>query len=323
VSWTSEEGQRHGLEAGNTFRGGTLSLEGVASSAELLLADGSVLTLTGDSELTVLERTGKRFLLRRGALSADVRPHPAHCPMVIRTPVAEIEVLGTRFQVAAQPAETALAVETGRVRMMRLADETSVNVFEKQTASVSLDAAKPMGVGVLPHAPKRWRQTFEQAPPGIWRGEWVRADVGGPDRLRNVPDVSYRRPNGTPVAAYIINARDDLGTIASVSPESILRVRYRIQAPHGLLVLVGLHSSTGWFAGNYKAFFKPTAGSQDEEGWRVLETPLSALERTAGPSPSVPDSGRVFLVYLACYSPEAQLEAAEIAIDPPQTRPVP
>ena len=160
VSWTSGDSQRHGLETGNTFRSGTLSLEGAASSAELLLGDGSVLRLTGDSELMVPDRTGTRFLLRCGALSADVRPHPADCPMVIRTPVAEIEVLGTRFQISAQPGETVVAVETGRVRMMRLADETSVNVSEKQTAWVSLDVAKPIGVGVLPHAPKRWRQTF-------------------------------------------------------------------------------------------------------------------------------------------------------------------
>ena len=33
VSWTSEDGQRHGLETGDTLRGGALSLEGAASSA--------------------------------------------------------------------------------------------------------------------------------------------------------------------------------------------------------------------------------------------------------------------------------------------------
>ena len=57
-------------------------------------------------------------------------------------------------------------------------------------------------------------------------------------------------------------------------------MRYRIQAPHGMLVLVGLHSSKGSFAGNFQTFLKATRDSSDNGDWRVLETPLSALKRT-------------------------------------------
>ena len=89
-----------------------------------------------------------------------------------------------------------------------------------------------------------------------------------------------------------------------------------------MLVLVGLHSSTGCFAGNYQTFFKPTADDQADGGSRVLEEEPSTLERTAmTPSQIIPHGGRVFLVYLACYSPEAQFDVAEIAIEPGPSHP--
>ena len=95
----------------------------------------------------------KRLSLRRGAMSADACPQPAGCPMLIRTPMAEIEVLGTRFYVSAQATETAISVEAGQVRMQRLADESSVNVSQGHGAVASLDVAKPMEIVPLPPEP--------------------------------------------------------------------------------------------------------------------------------------------------------------------------
>ena len=106
----------------------------------------------------------------------------------------------------------------------------------------------------------RWRQTFEQPPAAIWQGEWVRADGVSPGRLRNVSDFSYRRADGTPVAAYTVNARDNSGSIASVSPQSRLRVRFRIRGGHGVLLLVGLHGPMGGWVGNFQTIIEPTRG---------------------------------------------------------------
>jgi ferric-dicitrate binding protein FerR (iron transport regulator) len=318
VSWTTEGGQpQRGLQAGATLRGGTLSLEGAASSAQLVFRDGSTIALNGDSELALPGDSPKRLSLRRGALSADVRPQPAGSRMLIRTPMAEVEVLGTRFYVSVQPGETAVSVEVGRVRMRRLADESLVDVAQGQTAVATLDVAKRMEVRPLPPAPVRWRQAFKKPPSAIWQGEWVRADGIDPGRLRNVPDLSERRADGTPIAAYTVNVRDNSGSIASVRPDSVLCVRFRIQGKHDMLALVGLHRPTGGFAGNFQTVIKPGVGSADASGWRTWEAPLSALEAKFPNCPQIPRGARVFLVYLACYAPDARLEVAEVSIQTP------
>lgn len=42
--------------------------------------------------------------LNHGAISADVEPQPKNLPMIVRTPAAEIEVVGTQFNVDSEPA---------------------------------------------------------------------------------------------------------------------------------------------------------------------------------------------------------------------------
>jgi ferric-dicitrate binding protein FerR (iron transport regulator) len=103
-----------------------LSVEGAASSAQLVFRDGSTIALNGDSELVLPSKAGKQLSLRRGALSADVRPQPSSRPMLIRTSTAEIVVLGTRFYAAAQPAETAISVASGQVQVQLEVAEVAI-----------------------------------------------------------------------------------------------------------------------------------------------------------------------------------------------------
>ena len=200
--------------------------------------------------------------------------------MLIRTPTAQIEVLGTRFYLSAQPVETAISVEAGQIRMRRLADERTVNVAQGQVATASLNVEDPMEVATLPPAPAVWRQTFEQPPPARWRGKWQPADASGPGRLQNVPDFSHRRTDGTPVAAYTVNVRDKFGITASVSPETVLRVKFRTAKPRPILILTGLHQPTGWFAGNFQTMIQPAALQADADGWYTWQAPLSGLEES-------------------------------------------
>jgi hypothetical protein len=124
-----------------------------------------------------------------------------------------------------------------------------------------------------------------------------------------------RRSTGTPIAAYTVNVRDKLG-IATVSPHSVLRVRYRTAVPRPVLILVGVHQPTGWFAGTVQTRAKPSTIPEDADGWRTWEAPLSALKASSPQGARIPDAGRVFLIYLACYSPKVQLEMAEVAVEP-------
>jgi len=59
----------------------------------------------------------KRYRLEQGEFSADVAPQPAGSPMVVVTPHARVEVVGTRFRLVASAVSTRLEVLEGLVRM--------------------------------------------------------------------------------------------------------------------------------------------------------------------------------------------------------------
>ena len=161
--------------------------------------------------------------------------------------------------------------------MRRLVDEAAVDVSQGSSATVSLDAAKRLEVSPQPPPPPaNWRQTFEQKPPAIWEGQWVPADAAGPGRLLSVPDFSYRRANGTPVAAYVIAARAGPKTVASVSPDSVLRVRFRIKPGSGVVALVGMYSIPRAASPALQTMIDPRKFQADSSGWRTWQSPLSA-----------------------------------------------
>ena len=58
----------------------------------------------------------------RGSFSARVLPQPAGNPMLIHTPSAVLEVLGTQFDVEAESKSTMLLVREGKVQVRRVGD---------------------------------------------------------------------------------------------------------------------------------------------------------------------------------------------------------
>ena len=100
LSWSGASATRQSLRTGDRIGGGQLVLDGGSATATLRFADGTTLTLTGDTELTVSDDGQKRLRLGRGLLSANVQPQPAQRPLLIRTSTAELKVLGTVFTVS-------------------------------------------------------------------------------------------------------------------------------------------------------------------------------------------------------------------------------
>jgi hypothetical protein len=115
------------------------------------------------------------------------------------------------------------------------------------------------------------------------------------------------------VAAYTVNVRRGPESIVSVTAQSVLRLRIRTAKPQHVLALIGLRFPTGGWAGNFQTVIKPGHGARDRSGWQILQIPLSSLK---GTRPDFPDGSRVFLIFLAAYSPQADLELAELSITP-------
>lgn len=93
--------------------------------AILRFADGSRATAGSYSSLTLKPANGaKEFYLNQGSLIVDAVPQPASHPFLIRTPHAEIKLVGTVVHVGVSIGVTRLQVDEGRVKM-RSAQENS------------------------------------------------------------------------------------------------------------------------------------------------------------------------------------------------------
>ena len=112
------------------LRPGQNLISGNDGSVRLDYADGTTIELPGSSSL-VMEASAnesKTLRLTQGKLSAHVAPQPADAAMIISTPAAKIEVLGTRFSLSAEDRTAWLDVESGKVRLTREIDNSSVQV---------------------------------------------------------------------------------------------------------------------------------------------------------------------------------------------------
>lgn len=94
----------------------------IASSAQSTQA----ITLPDDSRITLAESSVLRYdRLAYGKKSRNISldgkayfsvTHQERCPFRVQTKLANIQVLGTRFQVTAKPDQTSATVESGKVR---------------------------------------------------------------------------------------------------------------------------------------------------------------------------------------------------------------
>lgn len=316
ASWSAEGGSSETtIEPGMRLGPGSVTLEGARSSAELSFDDGSSVTLAGEVEVSFSGAQPKSLFLRRGSIGVEARPQPRGRPLILRTPTAEVEVVGTCFSLTAGTGRTTVAVAEGKVRLRRRVDGASTDVPGGEMAVATLDSARPLESRPIPPLVSGWRQTFDAPPGPSWQGEWVPADATGPGRLKNVLDVSYRRRDGTIVPAQVVSVREP-SAITTIRPDTTLRVKWRVRNPfHGVLLLLSVQHPDGRFAGNFQTELKPDAFAADAEGWRVYAAPISSLETRYPEGARIPTPGRATLVFLACYSPTALLEIAEVAFE--------
>ena len=136
--------------------GGTIEGTAPDSWFELEFDDGSSAMIFGESILTFSDQGQKELRLKQGRFSATVVPQPAGEPMLIHTPVADLKVIGTQFDVEAGPESTMLYVREGKVRIRRVSDGKTVDVQADHRVVVTSDSDMLLGfVG-----PERtWSQT--------------------------------------------------------------------------------------------------------------------------------------------------------------------
>jgi hypothetical protein len=142
--------ERHPVTAGQPL----LSMNGLetSGSATIHFRDGTTFVLTaGEYNARIWLRNmqpgrvsreaafGKRVTVDLGSVHFTVTKQPANEPMIVITPHAEIQVIGTAFTVNVMPAETVVTVERGEVQVTRIEDRAIVSLKTSQCVSTQGD----------------------------------------------------------------------------------------------------------------------------------------------------------------------------------------
>ncbi|MGB2821191.1 MAG: FecR family protein, partial [Phycisphaerae bacterium] len=252
--WTGDGGQVvRDLEVGSSLRGGTLECLSADSWAALTFRDGSKVTISGQSVLTVSQSRQKELYLREGSLSASVTAQPDGRPMLIRTPTAKLEVLGTQLNVDAERTSTTLQVNDGRVSVTRLADGSVVEVATDQQLVVSASRHTDLKAERRPQSVRSWRSSL---PSGAIYGSWL-SGPGHPDGgLRTAPILlDFAKKPVTLHLAAISVSRCPAPPVLLTSGGRF-RVRGRIEVSGDVYFGLTTKHVKGGFAGKYVAVHK-------------------------------------------------------------------
>jgi ferric-dicitrate binding protein FerR (iron transport regulator) len=325
LNWTGPDGEwRGGLAAGVRLPAGILETDGEGATALVRFADGTRFTLRGNTQLAISDDGQKRASLLSGRIEADVAPQPKARPLLVRTPTATLEVLGTAFSVTASPDQTTMNVEQGRVRLQRLADGQTVDVPANHTVTASLETAAPLVIRPTALPPTLWRADFGRPPAAGAKYEWLPAAEGEPALARAVPLVVGNRQDGGPLIQYGVSVRDDTrrpgGSFVAVGPRSVLRLRYRLQRPALLALFFVTQRPHGGFGGNFELTLPADAGVPDGDGWRVLEVPLSEFRPLQPRLATSPAGNAISHLSVKTLHPAPALRVAELVIEPEQIR---
>lgn len=264
------------IATGESLPAGTLETVGEASSALLRFEDGSLITLQGDAELAFSSDPQKVLTLSRGTLSASVQPQPAGKPMLIRTPSAVAEVVGTVFDLAARSEDTLLKVNEGLVKLKRLADGSEIDVAANRSAVASLDAGAALDAASTPEPVTSWHFDFAtRTPPRDWRG-YARDGV-----MHASPYVAKKMPDGRIVTHHGISIRtamleQPLRLLAT--EQGVIRYRLRQQRPGPLQLMLLTNRREGGFGGNFECKIPAGELRPDADGWCEITIPISRCQ---------------------------------------------
>ncbi len=319
LTWS--DGARHReLFGGEALGPGQLRLEGPTASASVRFRDGSMVSLAGESELSVSDDGQKRLQLTAGALTADVQPQPVRQPLLVRTGTAELEVVGTRFTVTASATQTTLDVERGRVRLERLVDGQVTEVAAQQNAVASLDAASPLRASAHYRPPTAWALDLLYPPPPTWVGTYIAASAEQPALMRAAPYLAGRSPAGVPLTHF--GVRIGTGEVGAhpfvrLLAGSHVVVRLRTTRPEGMdhvNVMICTHTATGAFGGTFTAAI-PVAAT-DAAGWRTVRLAVEDFKPLRPTQPSMVDLDAVFILPRTTTA-AIGLELAALAVEAP------
>jgi ferric-dicitrate binding protein FerR (iron transport regulator) len=256
--------------------GDTVRTRGSESSTVMAYSDGTRLTLVGNTSVTCGDHRSKSIVVHEGTLAASVQPQPREKPMLLTTPSAQVQVLGTRFQIEALANRTDLNVTEGHVRVVRISDGNTVDVSDGKHAVVT--EQNKLLVQDIPIVSDRWEIDFEQALPTGWDDGEPVTDGLPPGSRGGVKCVFSE--NEDLGGMYRISSNEAwLQGLFAIRKSSHLHVTFKMDNPNWVNVLLVTRTSDPHdprFSGNYLLKEFPSIGAGL---WQTLSVPLAHFER--------------------------------------------
>lgn len=200
--------------------------------------------------------------------------------MIVRTPSAEAEIVGTTFNLSARPDDTLLKVDEGLVKLKRLADGSSIDVPAQSSAVASLNSSLKLDPAVTPEPLTRWRFDFTSiVPPQIWRGIWHDTPEGG--RMVASPYVAQKTKEGTVVTHFGVSVRTSYlnpPLVLAVAEQSVIRYRLKQDTPAPLQLMLLTNQPNGGFGGNFECKIGSDELRPNADGWCELDIPLNRFK---------------------------------------------
>jgi ferric-dicitrate binding protein FerR (iron transport regulator) len=276
--------------------GDTIRTHGARSETVLVYADGTRLTLVGDTSVTCDGRDAKSVVAHQGTLAVSARPQPEVGPLILATPMAQLQVIGTRFLVEARADQTDLSVIEGRVRVTRVSDGKAVEV-DRGKRLLAAERAE-LVVQNITQPPDTWELDFEDGLPGGTRGRWVADDL--PRGSRGAVATRTVDPGDGTTLYEIATPENWYRGLFAVHADSRLHFTYRMDRPGWINVFVIARGPdpNGPHTGNY--LFNQPVYPRPGGKWRTISIPLAKFQRAGtgtGPPPSADE-----IPYLVLFS---------------------
>lgn len=288
VRWTGQDGVVvNQLQAGDSLTGGTLEVLAADAWASFRFHDGSLVTLSGEAEVVLSDRDQKQLLLRRGSFSANVEPQPTNSPMVVQTPAADIQVLGTQFNVTARTTETELKVNEGRVNFLRTSDGKVLEVPAEHLAIASLDIEDTFAAQRLGPQAISWESRFKSNT-DVMHGYWKPALFELESKLKQAVEnrelteaealASFKKSvnmnsqgsvwaKASKIGCLVwLDVKSEDGERVLLTETTRIRITGRLLAAKKLKMGVSTYAADGGFSGKYSHEIPTQQLNQSAEG---------------------------------------------------------
>lgn len=311
VLWTGDGGMLiQDLDVGDELGGGTLETIAQNSWIKIEFLDGSRIRVSGPTALTLSEaKDGKKVRLRKGFLSADIKPQIEGSRFRLDTTSAELEVLGTQFNVTADDSNTRVAVNEGSVRVRRLTDGQTKEVPADHHLSVDLNHKSNLEIVPRRQVIHSWSS---ELPTDLRYGHW---DEGTEPGVLKAKPLLWKNDAKESLLLHVasLHPTDSHVSPIRLSGTSEIRVRGRLERKHPVVFGLTTMYPGGGFAGKFSTR-QEILPDLDQSGFFEATLPLSFFRPEKQCFPASPEGHDVFDVWILTVREDVGLEVSQVEI---------